>query len=154
MGLTTKNSELLKTVTGALVNFSMDNDNIQQLLLESNAMELLLSILRGIKPEAHSDPHMESVFQSSIRAFSNIIETARGADELLAHRGLLTVFELLKIMHDVSVRPNITIEEYSRALQLLEGLVIVLDTIVEHGGLEERFLLFDPAILTFSFIFI
>ncbi|KAJ1345050.1 hypothetical protein BSLG_000565 [Batrachochytrium salamandrivorans] len=136
--LSSTNTLVLQTASGALVNISMDNEPVQVSMLGAKAISLLLAILQKADVAICNDEPLENAISSAIRALSNLLEPESGVAQLLQQNGIVFVIHLVKKMHSVIVKSNVTAVEYDRAMNLLDGLAIVLETIGEKDNVQRE----------------
>ncbi|KAH6578663.1 hypothetical protein BASA61_000128 [Batrachochytrium salamandrivorans] len=136
--LSSTNTLVLQTASGALVNISMDNEPVQVSMLGAKAISLLLALLQKADVAICNDEPLENAFSSAIRALSNLLEPESGVAQLLQQNGIVFVIHLVKKMHSVIVKSNVTAVEYDRAMNLLDGLAIVLETIGEKDNVQRE----------------
>jgi hypothetical protein len=134
--LSSDNPDVVYTACGAILNTSMDNETLQIVLIANNAMKELTRIIRQ---STRAKEFSNNTCGMAIRAISNLVETGlffnfileTGLNEFLSSETLLVMFELVKKFRNLALRQTLADEVDS--VYVLEGLVIVLETIAEFG---------------------
>nr|KAJ3419462.1 hypothetical protein HK105_006932 [Polyrhizophydium stewartii] len=150
--LSSRNTALLHTACGALVNISMDNETMQTALLNAGALVRLLDVLGKAGATPSSDERLEAAFPAAIRALSNLLEPELGIAQLLEHKGLTLLLRLVKTMHETATRHQISEDEYERAMEFLDGLAIVLETVGENDSVQREIVTGDLLDVLLDFV--
>ncbi|KAI8822699.1 armadillo-type protein [Fimicolochytrium jonesii] len=136
--LTSPKIALLTTASGALTNISMDNEPVQVEILKAGVLNVLLQILtRHLDhPATDDNPDVIKMSIAAIRLISNLSESDRGVNELLATDGLSILLKLLRYKHNVILQPSVTSTHLQDALEALDALTTVLEAISENDAVQ------------------
>ncbi|KAL5034970.1 hypothetical protein BDV3_004459 [Batrachochytrium dendrobatidis] len=150
--LSSVNSLVIQTACGALVNISMDNEFIQTEMVNADAISLLLKLLDKVDVTPCADEALENAFPSAIRALSNLVEPEIGIAQLIQKNGLVMILGLIKKMHEIVLRPTVSSDEYDRAMNMLDGLAIVLETIGEKESVQREIFVKNQLVILLDFV--
>ncbi|KAJ3411499.1 hypothetical protein HDV05_002107 [Chytridiales sp. JEL 0842] len=132
---------MLQTVCGSLVNITMDNEPVQTEVLEAGCLSKLLDILElAVK---HKDTHGHMI-STSLRVINNLCEIEKGVQCLMdAQEGLPLLIDILREQHAVILGEEVDEEELVDALEMLESLTAVLETIGENDAVQRAIVSLD-----------
>ncbi|TPX39303.1 hypothetical protein SeMB42_g06383 [Synchytrium endobioticum] len=133
--LNSRNSQLLAIVCGALLNISMDNEPVQVEILNAGGLTLLLNLIR-LGTDVATRRSYAGIGPVAIKVLSNLVEAEKGAQELMSSGGLSQLLRLLWQQHQLLLDPEIDRSDYDDALELLDVLTTVLETIGENDQIQ------------------
>ncbi|KAJ3038533.1 Rap1 GTPase-GDP dissociation stimulator 1 [Rhizophlyctis rosea] len=126
---------VLITTCGALLNISMDNEPIQVEALSAGALSKSLKLVQ-LSTEAATEERFADVGIAAIRLISNLVEPEKGVEELLSSGGLKQLLNLLRHRHNIILQAGVSPDQFESATEVLEGLTVVLETIVENAEVQ------------------
>ncbi|TPX38360.1 hypothetical protein SmJEL517_g00347 [Synchytrium microbalum] len=153
--LNSRSSQLLNIVCGALLNISMENEPVQVEILNAGGLTLLLNVIK-LGTDVSTRRSFRGIGPVAIKVLSNLVEagklsigvstqssfrlshfaTEKGAQELMSSGGLSQMLRLLWQQHQNLLDPEIDREDYDEALELLDVLTTVLETIGENDQIQ------------------
>ncbi|KAJ3286654.1 Rap1 GTPase-GDP dissociation stimulator 1 [Borealophlyctis nickersoniae] len=172
-GLKSENRTVLTTACGALLNISMDNEPVQVEALNAGALPRVMHLIQLSTDQATAEAYAD-VGVAAIRLLSNIVESGRdvvpfndpvmalthslfkypekGVEDLVSSGGLKQLLGLLQHRHTILLSKDLAQEQYESALEILEALTIVLETIAENDNVQRSIVSSDLLDILLDFV--
>eukprot|EP00842_Homolaphlyctis_polyrhiza_P000659 jgi/Hompol1/1594/HPOL_002725-RA len=125
---------------------------MQMQLIEANAIQLIIDILKGLDVFPAADENVEATYFVALRTLSILLETAAGVDKLLELNALDFILQLFRHTHELILRKNVMYSEYERALEILDGIADVLETIGENDLVQRAIVSNDLFSILLDFV--
>ncbi|KAJ3055918.1 Rap1 GTPase-GDP dissociation stimulator 1 [Rhizophlyctis rosea] len=133
--LNSQNPPVLITTCGALLNISMDNEPLQTEALSAGALHKALDLVHFSTDDTTATRYA-GVGVAAIRLISNLVEPEKGVEELLSSGGLKQLLNLLRHRHNIILQAGVPPEQFESAIEELDALTVVLETIAENVNVQ------------------
>ncbi|KNC97857.1 uncharacterized protein SPPG_06853 [Spizellomyces punctatus DAOM BR117] len=150
--LNSPSKRVMITTCGALTNITMDNEPVQIEALNAHVLSPLLKALQGNIDEPFEQGVKGAVSTAVIRVMSNLLETETGIQELLAADGLSLLLRLLKYKHDKVLHHTSAGTRYESAVEVLDALTTVLESIGENDTIQRAIVSQDLLDILLDFV--